>query len=39
MDDLIIYTIKKIPQRQTGRLAKSIIEEWVEDISKEMPIV
>ena len=40
MDDLLcIYPIKRITCEQIRRLIKSLIKEWTESITKEMPIV
>ena len=34
-----IYTIKKVSYGQIGRIIEGIIEKWIKDFSKEMPIV
>ena len=39
MDDHLLFTPSKRSQTQTRRPVEGIIEEWAEDISKEMPIV
>ena len=40
MDDLLLFTpSKKVSHGQIGRSIESIIEKWIKDFSKEMPII
>ena len=39
MDDLLLYPIKRDTHEQIRRPIKSFVEEWIEDITKEVSIV
>ena len=40
MDDLLLFTpSKEVTHGQIGRFIKGIVEEWVKDFSKDVPIV
>ena len=40
MDDLLLFMLsKRSAHGQIGRYIKGVIEKWIQDFSKEMPIV